>query len=100
VSGLSLTTKGLVSGGAGVTPPPPPALPAPPSEPARLEASPSHGSVVIVVPTAINVVLMASENIVDNVKGRNAASLTLPSLYKRAYLIVYEPDEIALAKGL
>lgn len=102
MSGAHLTTKGLIGGGTGAapTPVPVPALPAPPSEPARLEASPPRGAVAIVVPTAINVVLMASENIVDNVKGRNAASLSLPSLYKRAYLIAYETDEIALVKEL
>lgn len=97
MSGVSLTTKGLVSGG-GVAPPADSVLPAPPSAPAQLETSSPSGTVVIVVPTAINVVLMASENIVDNVRGRNAASLALPSLYKRAYLIANETDEIALAK--
>lgn len=97
MSGTSLTTKGLISGD-GSTPAPTPTLPPPPSEPAQLESSPPHGTVVIVVPTAINVCLMAAENIVDNVRGRNAASLTLPSLYKRAFLVAYETDEIAVAK--
>lgn len=97
MSGASLTTKGLVSGG-GAAPTVDSPLPAPPSAPAQLETSSPSGTVVIVVPTAINVVLMASENIVDNVRGRNAASLALPSLYKRAYLIANETDEIALAK--
>lgn len=101
-TGSVLTTKGLAGGSVTVTPPvtPTASLPPPPSEPARLEASPPHGSVIIVVPTAINVVLLAAENIVDNIKSRNAASLTLPSLYKRAYLIANETDEIALAKEL
>jgi hypothetical protein len=53
---------------------------------------------MIVVPTATNIVLMASENIVQNLMLRQAASLALPSLYKRAYLIAYETDEIAVIK--
>lgn len=97
MSGVSLATKGLIGGGSAPAPPIDSA-PAPPPEPAQLETSPPSGSVVIVVPTAINIILMASENVVDNVRGRNAASLSLPSLYKRAYLIANETDEIALAK--
>lgn len=97
--GGSLVTKGLVGGGGAAVTPTTTTIPPPPSEPAQLEASPPHGTVVIVVPTAINVVLMAAENIVANVKARNAASLTLPSLYKRAYLIAYETDEIAVVKA-
>lgn len=97
MSGGALTTKGLIGGG-GTAPAPVAPLAPPPSEPAQLESSTPHGTVMIVVPTAVNVVLMAAENIVDNVKARNAASLALPSLYKRAYLIAYETDEIALAK--
>ncbi len=73
-------------------------MPLPPPAPAQLETASPHGTVVIVMPTAINIILMAAENIVDNVKGRNAASLVLPSLYKRAYLIAYETDEIAVTK--
>jgi hypothetical protein len=97
--GGRLVTKGLVGGGGSVTPTPAEApLAPPPSEPAQLESATPHGTVMIVVPTAVNVVLMTSENIVDNLKTRNAASLELPSLYKRAYLIAHETDEIAVAK--
>jgi hypothetical protein len=98
VNGTSLTTKGLISTSPPVASVQGAALPLLPPAPAQLEASSSHGTVVIVVPTAINIVLMAAENIVDNVKRRNAASLALPSLYKCAYLIAYETDEIAVAK--
>ncbi len=97
-TGGSLVTKGLVGGGEATTPTVSTPLLPPPSEPVQLEAAPPHGTVMIVVPTAINIVLRAAENIVDNVKTRNAASLALPSLYKRAFLIAYETDEIAVIK--
>jgi len=93
----SLVTKGLVGGGgeapaeeAVLLPPPPEALP--------LEAGTPTGTVMIVVPTATNVVLMMSENIMANLRLRQPASLELPSMYKRAYLVAYETDEIAVVK--
>lgn len=55
--------------------------------------------VMIVVPTAVNVCLMAAENIVDNLRVRQSADLTLPSLYKRAFLVAHETDEIAVVKS-
>jgi len=96
MSGSSLTTKGLVSGGgqavtvAALAPPPP--------ESSQLQSTTPTGTVMIMVPTAINVVLMAAENITQNLLLRQAASLGLPSLYKRAFLIAYETDEIAVVK--
>lgn len=95
MSGGSLSTKGLVSGGGGaaeqaVAPPPPEQLP--------LEAGVPTTSVLIVVPTAPNVCLMAAQNITQNLLVRQPANLTLPSLYKRAYLIAYETDEVAFVK--
>lgn len=92
-----LTTKGLVSGGATVEetptvlPPPPDAL--------RVGVDVAQHTIVIVVPTAVNVCLMAAENIVDNLRARQSADLTLPSLYKRAFLVAHETDEIAVVKG-
>lgn len=53
---------------------------------------------MIVVPTAINITLMASDNIIDNLRVQQSSSLVLPSMYKRAFLISYETDEIALVK--
>lgn len=58
----------------------------------------AQASVVVVVPTAVNVCLMASENISDNLRAQQLADLALPSMYKRAYLIAYETDEIALVR--
>ncbi len=75
--GGSFATKDLISGGGSI---------------------PTPVAVSVVVPTAANVVLMASENIIDNLRVRQSASLTLPSLYKRAYMITREVDEFALVK--
>lgn len=52
----------------------------------------------VIVPTATNVVLMVSENISQNLLKRQDANISLPSLYKRAYLIVNETDEIAVLR--
>ena len=52
----------------------------------------------IIIPTAINVVLMVNQNIVQNLRKGQASDLVLPSLYKRAYLIVNETDEIAVIR--
>ena len=98
MSGGSLATKGLVSGGGGfvavVETPPPPGFGVSPSTP-QLQ----HDAYVLVaIPTAANVCLMASENISDNLRAQQASDLELPSMYKRAYLIAYETDEIALVR--
>lgn len=96
-NGGSLATKGLISGGSGSSPVVVEAEAAPP-EALVFDINVPHNEVMVVVPTAANVVLMASENIVDNLRVRQPASLTLPSLYKRAYMITREVDEIALVK--
>jgi len=97
MSGGSLTTKGLVAGGGTAVVPEPVLLP-PPPEALPLETGTPTGTVMIVVPTAPNVCLMAAENITANLRVRQAASLELPSLYKRAYMIAHETDEIAVVK--
>lgn len=96
MSGGSLSTKGLVSGGGGSVIEA--ALLPPPSEPVHLGGSTSPNNVLIVIPTATNVCLMASDNITDNLRVQQSSSLVLPSMYKRAFLISYETDEIALVK--
>jgi len=99
MSGGSLVTKGLVSGGGFVAvntvpPSPPPGFGVNPSTPLL-----QHDAYVLVaIPTAMNVCLMASENISDNLRAQQSADLELPSMYKRAYLIAYETDEIALVR--
>jgi hypothetical protein len=98
MSGAGLSTKGLVSGGGGsVAPPVPAPLPPEAGSTNPIAESPT-GSVVIVVPTATNFMLMSVENIVANLRVRQDANLVLPSLYKRAYLVAYETDEIAVVK--
>jgi hypothetical protein len=52
----------------------------------------------VIVPTAINIVLMVNQNIIQNLRKAQASNLVLPSLYKRAYLIVNETDEIAVIR--
>lgn len=52
----------------------------------------------VIVPTAVNVVLMVSENISTNLLKKQDAEIALPSLYKRAYLIVNETDEVAIMR--
>ncbi len=98
MSGGSLSTKGLISGGGGgeevLTQA---SVPAPPNQLPIGSGTPT-GTVMIIMPTAPNVCLMASENITANLRVRQAANLTLPSLYKRAYFIAYETDEIAVVK--
>ncbi len=54
--------------------------------------------VEVIIPTAINIVLMVNENLVSNLRKAQAADLVLPSLYKRAYLVVNETDEIAVVR--
>lgn len=54
--------------------------------------------VQIILPTAINVVLMVSENISDNLRLAKASDLALPSLYRRAFLIVGETDEVGILR--
>lgn len=59
-------------------------------------------TVLLLVPTAINVALLVNENISDNLRLNKASNLELPSLYRRAFLIVGETDEVGIlryAKG-
>lgn len=93
--GGSLATKGLVSGGGGAGEQAPLL---PPPEPLPVQATTPTGTVMIVVPTATNVALMATENIVTNLLVQQESNLSLPSLYKRAFLIAYQTDEIAVVK--
>jgi hypothetical protein len=96
--GGSLSTKGLVSGSSGA-----PVLetsaPTVQTEPPQLETSAPTGSIIIVIPTATNTILMAAENITTNLLAQQQSNLTLPSMYKRAYLIARETDEIAIVRS-
>lgn len=96
-NGAGLVTKGLVSGGGGAADDD--GELAPPPDVLRGDVDVALREIIIVVPTAINVCLMAAENIIENLLTRQAADLTLPSLYKRAFLVAHETDEIAVVKG-
>lgn len=95
--GSALTTKGLtgfISTGTGPTPVPPAVAPAAGSTGVPI----TQGPIVIVIPTAPNLCLVVSQNITDNLRQNQASNLTLPSLYKRAYMVANETDEIALSR--
>lgn len=84
---------------------PGPALPVPPLRlPPGLVADADasflvdDARVIVAIPTAINTCLIAAENITDNLRAQQASDLELPSLYKRAFLVAYETDEIALVR--
>lgn len=98
MSGGALATKGLVSDSGGGQATSVAALLPPPPEPLSFEHATATGTVMVVVPTAINTILMAAENIAQNLLERQSSDLELPSMYKRAYLIAYETDEIAVLK--
>lgn len=67
-----------------------------PPEPLRVDVP--HNRVMIVIPTAINLALIVAENVTDNLRARQASSVALPSLYRRAFMATREMDEIALVK--
>lgn len=100
MSGVGLATKGLVSP-AGVAAE---STATPTDLPPGLATSASTASplldarVVVTVPTAINTCLIAAENITDNLRAQQVSDLELPSLYKRAFLVAYVTDEIALVR--
>jgi hypothetical protein len=52
----------------------------------------------IIIPTAINLVLLVNENVMANLRRRLSSSIELPSLYKRAFMAVGETDEIAVIR--
>ncbi len=91
--GTTVSTKGMISEAASEV-----VVSRTLRDPLRLTLEYLQQQVQIVIPTAPNVCLMASENISVNLRARQAADLTLPSLYKRAYFIAYETDEIAVVK--
>lgn len=100
MSGGSLTTKGLVSGGGSAPAPADDGVSFPPGY-GLAPATPTlevDAQVVLTMPTAINVCAMAAENITENLRAQQPSDLVLPSLYKRAYLIAHETDEIALVR--
>lgn len=58
----------------------------------------TQGPITIIVPTAPNICLAVSDNITANLRVKQPSNIGLPSLYKRAYLIAYQTDEMAIVK--
>jgi hypothetical protein len=52
----------------------------------------------IIIPTAVNTVLMVNDNIITNMRKGLASDIVMPSIYKRAYMIVNETDEVAIVR--
>lgn len=50
------------------------------------------------MPSATNFVLLANDNIVNNMRLRQDPDFEVPSLYKRARLIVDGTDEIVITR--
>lgn len=100
MSGVSLSTKGLVSPDGGAAEPVVTAPDLPPglATSATAATTLANARVIVTIPTAINTCLIAAENITDNLRAQQASDLELPSLYKRAFLVAYETDEIALVR--
>jgi len=58
----------------------------------------SDAKITLVIPTAINMVLAANENIIDNLRKQQPAEITEMSVYKRAYLVTNETDEMVVMR--
>lgn len=54
--------------------------------------------VQIVLPTPPDILLMVAENMHTNLLRRQSAEIEMPSLYRRAFQIVNETDEVAVTK--
>jgi len=52
----------------------------------------------IIIPSPINFVLLVNENIIRNMRLNRDPDLSLPSLYKRALLVVNGTDEVAIVR--
>lgn len=89
--GVTVSTKGMVSASAAVV-----AAAALQGDPLVLNIPrlPIH----IIIPTAANSALMVVENIYENLRNRQPSNIAMPSMYKRAFLVAYETDEIAVVK--
>ena len=47
-----------------------------------------------VIPTAINTLTVVHQNIVTNLRRAQESDVELPSMYKRAFMVVYETGEM------
>ncbi len=56
--------------------------------------------ITIVLPTGVDFILLASENITDNLRKGADSNLELPSLYRLAFQVVNETDEAAVTRRI
>lgn len=52
-----------------------------------------------IIPTAINVLNVVNENIVNNQRRLQDSSIGLPSLYRLAFMVYYNTGEIPVTTG-
>ena len=52
--------------------------------------------VVMIVPTAINIITLVTDTLTRSLRSGLVPSVTLPSLYRRAQLIVKEADVVPI----
>ena len=48
----------------------------------------------LIIPTPETLLRLANTNIVDNLRRKQNANIDLPSLYRRAYMVVYNTGEL------
>lgn len=53
-----------------------------------------------IMPTAINMLSVAHENIVDNLRRRQNANIDFPSLYRLAFMVHHVPGELLVTRGV
>lgn len=53
----------------------------------------------LIVPTAINMLNLVNENIVDNLRRFQDSGLVLPSLYRLAFMVYYNTGELPITLG-
>lgn len=52
-----------------------------------------------IVPTALNVLNLVNENIVNNLRRLQDSDLELPSLYRLAFMVYYNTGELPVTMG-
>jgi len=48
----------------------------------------------LIIPSPENLLELANTNIMENLRRRQSANLDLPSLYRRAFMVVYNTNEL------
>lgn len=53
----------------------------------------------LIIPTALNVLNLVDENIIDNLRKRQDSDIQLPSLYRLAFMVHYNTGELPVTYG-